>query len=97
MSREGRITYQPEGMELHKMDFFPDNEDWEKFRTFAHLQRISMTFLFVLILWDWYKNGEDCFEQEEIGVPIIPEKIQLIQSLSITKIFTYLEIKRLIL
>lgn len=92
MSREGKTCYQPENLKLHRKDFYPNNEDWEKFRTYAHLQRISMTFLFVLILMDW-----EGFTNQKTGVPILPEKIQLIQSLTITEIFTYLEIKHLLL
>lgn len=92
MSHEGKTCYQPENLQLHRKDFFPNLEDWEKFRTYANLQRISMTFLFVLILMDW--KG---FESDSMGVPSIPEKIQLFQSLIITEIFTYLEIKRILL
>ena len=92
MSGEGKICYQPEYMKLHRKDFFPNLEDWEKFRTCANLQRISMTFLFVLILMDW--GG---FESDGTGVPTISEKILLFQSLKIDEIFTYLKIKRLLL
>lgn len=92
MSNEGKTCYQPENLKLHRKNFFPNLEDWEKFRMYAHLQRISMTFLFVLILMDW-----EGFERESIGVPKIPEKIQLFQSLTITEIFTFLEIKRFLL
>ena len=92
ISRGGKICYQPPNMKLHRKDFFPNNEDWEKFRTYANLQRISITFLFTMILMDW-----EGFKEEVLGVPRIPEKINLIQSLTITEIFTYLEIQRLIL
>jgi len=92
MSRDGKICYQPAGMKLHRKDFFPNNEDWEKFRSYAFLQRISITFLFVLILNDW-----DGFESEKFEVPSIPEKIQLFTSIEISEIQTYIYIKHLLL
>lgn len=85
----GKISYQPEGMNLQKINFFPNNEDWERFRTFSYLQRVSMTSLFVMLLVEWGK-----FETSA-RVPMIPEKVKLILSLNITKIFTYLELQRL--
>ena len=31
----GRTTYTPEGMNLQKVNFRPNNEDWERFRLIA--------------------------------------------------------------
>ena len=92
MSRNGKICYQPERLGLRRVNFFPDNNDWEKFRLYAQQQRISMTFLFVLILMNW----ED-LKHESIGVPSHSVKISFLQSLNITEIFTYLEIQRFLL
>ena len=92
VSHRGRIAYQPERLGLQRRDFFPNTEDWEKFRTYAYLKRVSITFLFVMILMDW-----EGFERDEVGVPSIPEKIILFQSLTISEAMTYLEIHRIIL
>lgn len=86
----GKISYQSEGMNLRRVDFFPNNEDWEKFRTFSYLQRVSMTLLFVMLLLGW-----DKFEFNFPIVPKIPEKIHLKTSLTITETFTYLELEHL--
>lgn len=86
----GKISYQPVGMNLQRIDFFPDNEDWERFRLFSYLQRVSMTMLFVMLLLAW-----DKFEVDRKRVPRIPEKNQLKISLTIYETFTYLELEHI--
>lgn len=86
----GKISYQPEGMKLQRIDFFPSNEDWEKFRALSYLQRVSMTLFFVMLLATW-----DKFETDIPKVPKIPEVIQLNLSLNIFQVFTYLELEHL--
>ena len=90
MSQEGKIVYQTSGLGLRRINFFPDINDWEKFRTYAGWQRVSMTFLFVLILMNW-----ESFDKESFRVPSIPEKILLITSLTMDEPFTFLEIQHL--
>ena len=92
VTSSGRTTYQSEGSRLYRRDFFPNNEDWEKFRLYANARRVSMTLLFVIILLDW-----EGFEEEVPGVPSIPQQIQLSQSLTISEILIYLQIEHLIL
>ena len=96
-SRSGRVVYQPPGLGLCRKDFFPENEDWEKFRTFAHSQRISMTFLFVLILLDWMEGREDPQRGKKFGVPSAHQKIILIQTLNFDNKPCYLETIHLII
>ena len=59
-SDTGKTCYAPEGQDLQKVNFRPRNEDWERFRIIAHSQRISMTFLFVILLmsWDEFLTGD---------------------------------------
>lgn len=86
----GKISYQPEGMNLQRIDFFPNSEDWERFRTFSYLQRVSMTMLFVMLLLAW-----DKFEVDRFIVPRIPDKNQLKISLTFHEIFTYLDLEHI--
>lgn len=91
-SERGRVTYQPSSGIFHKKDFFPSCDDWGKFRFLALSRRVSMTFLFVLLLLDW-----EGFEMGKTGVPTKPSSITLLQTLTIRQIYTFLEIEHILL
>lgn len=75
-----KTGYQPGG-DLVKVNFRPDERDWEMLRANACSLRISMTYLFVLLLMGDDSDGSD-------GVPtkiiIITEKLK--SSVSFTAI-----------
>jgi len=85
----GRTIYAPEGLNLQKINFKPNNEDWEKFRLIAQSLRISMSFLFVLVLLNW----NEIFANQN-GVPAKPIKIAITTSLTIGPIFTRIHLCR---
>ena len=69
-TRSGRVSYSPSGQNLQKINFRPRNEDWERFRLIAQGRRISMCFLFALVLLGW-----ESFEQDGAGVPVSCKKL----------------------
>lgn len=71
-------------------NFFPNNEDWERFRAFSYAQRVSVTLLFVMLLVAWNN-----FENKKNRVPKFPDKIHVNLSLNIFEVFTYLELEHL--
>lgn len=73
----GKTCYAPEGENLQRVNFRPRNEDWERFRIIAQSRRISMTFLFVILLLRWEE-----FFLGDFRVPVIPNKISLLVSLT---------------
>lgn len=85
----GKTCYSPIGQNLQKVNFRPRNEDWERFRVIANSRRISMTFLFVILLMNW-----DLFDSEDSGVPALPKKISLLISLTTGPAFTRIHLCR---
>ena len=85
----GRTTYAPEGENLQRVNFRPRNEDWERFRIIAQSRRISMCFLFVILLMNW-----DEFEIGDSRDPALPNKIALLISQTTTPAFTRIKICR---
>jgi len=85
----GKTCYAPEGQDLQKVNFRPRNEDWERFRIIAHSQRISMTYLFWILLMSW-----DEFATGDSRVPALPDKIALLISLTTGPVFTRIHLCR---
>ena len=85
----GKTTYAPKGQNLQKVNFRPRNEDWERLRIIAYSRRISITFLFVLLLMDW-----GAFETDESRVPVLPNKIALLISQTTNPAFTRIDLCR---
>ena len=75
VSETGNTTYAPVGQKLQKVNFRPRIEDWEKMRILALSRRISICFLFVLLLMNW-----EGYETGNSGVPATPNKISLLIS-----------------
>jgi len=73
----GKTCYSPSGQNLQRVNFRPRNEDWERFRIIANSRRVSMSFLFVMLLMNWEE-----FETCDSGVPALPTKIALLISLT---------------
>ena len=90
-SMSGRTRFQPPGVFIRK-DFYPFNEDWEKFRLLACFLRMSMTLLFSLMLMDW-----EGFDDEGCTVPTYPQYINLFISMKITRTAIYLQYQALLL
>lgn len=86
----GKTLYNASGQNLHRVNFRPREEDWEKFRMLAYNRKTSMTFLFSLILMFW-----KMFEENSDGVPVIPSEISLKVSLIVGHLFTKIQLCRL--
>lgn len=86
---KGKTSYAPEGQDLQKVNFRPRNEDWERFRIICQSQRISMTFLFVILLIKWNE-----YFPPESGVPVLPNKITLLTSLTIGPAYSRIQLCR---
>jgi len=89
LSDTGKTSYCPVGQNLQRVNFRPRNEDWEKFRIIAFGRRISMSFLFVLLLMNW-----DAFETVDSRVPVPHNKITLLTSLSTGPAYTKIHLIR---
>lgn len=81
--KSAKIRYQAKG-EFAKVNFRPDEADWEMLRIYAFSARVSMVYLFVWLM-----------EKDQGGVPTKPKKITLHYQLTIPTREIYLEVNRL--
>lgn len=85
------LSFQPRN-EFVRRNFRPFAEDWEILRMHAFSLRVSMAFLFVLLLL-----YDEAFREVPGGVPTSLKNFTLIQHINITPTFTYIELNKFLL
>ena len=86
---DGKTLYQKKGQALKRLDFRPYEEDWERFRLLAMMQKVSMSRLFIILLLFW--------DYESVEVPTIPPKKILMLSLESENNYINITLKRFLL